>query len=108
MPEWMELVQPGKHILESDITFDDGGPDHDWTQSNRDYPVSFDKNWLETVDIDNTRRMHLPKETFLSLNRGQRFAFSLVLETLLNHHQKRQFQPLRLIVTGTAGSGNRF
>lgn len=43
MPEWTELVQPEKQILESDITFDDGGPDHHWTKSNRNYHVSYDK-----------------------------------------------------------------
>ncbi len=53
---------------------------------------------LEIVEVDVT-----------SLNEEQTFAFNIVMKTLQDYveHQEN-FQPLRLIVAGTAGSGKSY
>jgi hypothetical protein len=39
-PEWMELVHPNKQFeeIDSDFSFDNGGPDFDWSKTSYEYP----------------------------------------------------------------------
>ena len=38
-PEWMEVIQPNPSFdFCTDFNFDDGGPDHDWSETSHEYP----------------------------------------------------------------------
>ena len=53
--------------------------------------------------------LDVPDVALESMNEDQRFAFYLVMKSLLSYKQDEEnFQPLRLIVAGTAGSGKSY
>jgi hypothetical protein len=47
----MELVHPNKQFeeIDSDFSFDNGGPDFDWSKTSYEYPNDFGKEWLENL-----------------------------------------------------------
>ena len=46
--EWMDAIRPNISYDESviEFTFDDGGPDYDWTVSSYQYPNDFGAKWI--------------------------------------------------------------
>ncbi len=84
-PPWMELLQPDQNFEpESDLQFDDGGPDHDWSQHSRNYPDGFGLEWLEELDRDISQdTSDIDAATIALLNDEQKFAFNLVLSTMI-------------------------
>ena len=73
------------------------------------------KKWLQETIKENeeqgteTGELELPEVSLLSLNENQRAIVSLVLRTLYNYVEDRQdYHPLRLVVSGTAGTGKSY
>ena len=66
----------------------------------------------ETDDADllsNDEYLKIPDVHNENMNNDQKFAFNLVMHTLVaNHENCNYFEPLRLIVAGTAGSGKSY
>ncbi len=109
----MTLIQPQQLFDEiaSDFAYDDGGPAYNWEHSKELYPVGLGLHWLEELSDapqhDNV--LHIPDVSVASLNTDQKFAFNLVMNALIKHKEKPgSTEPLRLIVSGTAGSGKSF
>ena len=50
-PECMELVKPMATFedIQTDIPFDDGGPDYDWFKTSFEYPEGLGVSWLENL-----------------------------------------------------------
>lgn len=110
-PPWMEIMQPDQNFeSHTDLQFDDGGPDHDWSSHNGNYPHGYGLKWLQELHNNmSSTSSDINAGTLVQLNGEQRFAFNLVLSSLI----KSQSDPssadqLRLIVSGTAGSGKSF
>lgn len=86
-PDWMDLLQPCAYLdVSSDFAFDDGGPDFDWSHTSNAYPDDFGVKWLENLDSDeDNNTLELPNVDLISMNQDQRFAFCLVMDTLLKY-----------------------
>ena len=50
----------------------------------------------------------ISNDTIKSLNSEQQFAFNIIPNTLIRYQSNDSFEPLRLVVSGTAGSGKSF
>lgn len=50
-PEWMEALRPNPNYDNSSLnfTFDDGGPDHDWSETSHIYPVDLGKDLWDNI-----------------------------------------------------------
>ncbi len=110
-PPWMQLLQPNPNFnTDPDILFDDGGPESDWGHHSRNYPAGFGLKWLGQLDRDMSHRKYLTGQiTLAQLNEEQQFAFNIVLNTMLQYQKDpSSVHPLRLIITGTPGSGKSF
>ena len=102
--------------VEKDFDYDDGGDDYDWSSTSITLPEGKDpKKWLQesTKEDDEqeseTVELELPEVSLLSLNENQRAIVSLVLYTLYNFVENQQdYHPLRLVVSGTAGTGKSY
>ena len=110
-PDWTDLIQPNAIYddFTDDFNFWDGGPDYDWRKSSFFYDED-PEQWFCNNIINNesisSHDLDIPDVELSSLNEDQRFAFNLVLDALLpDGHQQ---DPLRLVVTGQAGSGKSF
>ena len=46
-PEWMEALRPNPNFDHPHriISFDDGCPDHDWSETSHQYPTDLGKEW---------------------------------------------------------------
>ena len=110
-PDWVD-VYAGQNQryegVERDFDYDDGGGN---------LPEGKDpKTWLqeaikedEEQDTQDEVELELPDVSPLTLNHNQRAIVSLVLHTLYNFVQDQQnYHPLRLVVSGTAGTGESF
>ena len=118
-PDWVD-VYAGQNQryegVEKDFDFDDGGDDYDWSSTSTTLPEGNDpKKWLqESIKEDDeqeseTVELELPEVSLLSLNENQRAIVSLVLHTLYNFVENPQdYRPLRLVVSGTAGTGKSY
>ena len=117
-PEWMQVMKPNLMFddFQNDIPFDDGGPDYDWTKTTYSYPDDLGKSWIEqlneTSDIPpQNEQLIIPDVQLSSLNDEQCFAFNIVMQTLLNFigsDTPEQVRLLRMVVSGTAGSGKSY
>ncbi|CAC5388042.1 unnamed protein product [Mytilus coruscus] len=113
-PEWMELVQPNPLYDDNytDFKYDNGGPEYNWCQPTYNYPPDLGVSWLQNLQsyIDtNDKKLDVPQVDVLKMNNDQKFAFNIVMKTIQNYTNKSdQFEPLRMIVSGTAGSGKSF
>lgn len=112
-PEWVDLVQPCADFhFESEFKYDDGGADYDWSSSQYQYPDNLGVNFLDNLknteeDLEN--ELSLPDVNISSLNVEQKFAFNLVMKTLIEfENNSTDFTPLRLIVAGSAGCGKSY
>jgi hypothetical protein len=110
MPEWMQLLQPNKKFQSlAEFDFDDGGPEYDWNYPDTQYPDDFGIKWLENIDSEENTTIPIISEIKLhSLNYDQRLAFCIVMNTLIHYKNGSDVDPLRLIISGTAGSGKSF
>ena len=116
-PDWVD-VYAGQNQryegVEKDFDFDDGGEDYDWNSTCTVLPEGKDpKKWLDEMIKDDEERhtvaLELPQVSPFSLNENQRAIVSLVLYTLYNFAEKRpDYRPLRLVVSGTAGTGKSY
>ena len=113
-PDWMGLLQPNPDYSDtiSDFVFDDGGPHHDWSGTTHNYPPGLGIKFIGNLDeIEQTTNdvLHLPEVDLSLLNKEQRFAFNLVMLTLIQSRENpSSVELLRLVVSGTAGSGKSF
>ncbi len=113
-PDWMEAIRPNPDFVESceDFTFDDGGPEYNWNSPSYEYPIDLDIKWTKCLEQKSMNCddsvLDLPDVATDNLNDEQRLAFDIVMERLLNHKSGKEVDPLRLIVTGTAGTGKSF
>lgn len=116
-PEWMDFLAPNPDFdynNSPDFVYDDG--EHDYDQSSETSPYPEDKGIkfieglnLQSEDENVSNTLILPDVSHFSLNDEQTFAHNLVLNTLLQFiNDPLNFQPLRMIVAGTAGSGKSF
>jgi hypothetical protein len=74
-PEWMELVHLNKQFeeIDSDFSFDNGGPDFDWSKTSYEYPNDLGKAWLE-------KKLDIPEVDISNMNSDQRFPLTLFLK----------------------------
>ncbi len=110
-PEWMDLLQPPcEYDATPDFVVDDGGPTYDWSSTVTNYPKGLGLKWLAELDTEaeTDDTLSLPDVSIEQLNTDQRFAFNIVMDTLIRYESKSAVEPLRLIVAGTAGSGKSF
>ena len=114
-PDWMELIKPNpnyEEIDESNFKYDDGGPEYDWGLTSHHYPSDLGINWLNNLDsyfnTDDTD-LDIPNVDITKMNRDQKFAFQIALKTIQTFIENpTNYEPLRMIVSGTAGSGKSY
>ncbi|KAK3104656.1 hypothetical protein FSP39_007268 [Pinctada imbricata] len=114
-PDWMENIRPDANFENEsidDFNYDDGGPNYDWGSKSYNYPLdkikSFSDTMLQslmernsTLDIQNVDLEHM--------NDDQQFAFNIVMKTMVDFKENEdKTKPLRMIVSGTAGSGKSY
>ena len=113
-PEWMELIRPNAvyDIHCEDFEYDDGGPDYDWSYSSVALPEGNGSDWVEHLnEISMTENpiLDIPDVSLNSMNADQNLAFQIVMKFLKDYREdSHEFQPLRLILAGTAGSGKSY
>ena len=114
-PEWMDILEPNNRINESsalspDFEYDDGGPTFDWTAASLPYPESH-KTFLTSLSTGDEEDsvLNLLNVDPENLNQEQKFAFSIILDSLAKYiDNDPDFQPLRMVIAGTAGTGKSF
>ena len=113
-PDWMELIAPTDAYddVPDEFKYDDGGPDYDWSLTTLPYPYGLGLNWLEEISSsmeENDLPLKLPDVTISTLNKDQKFAYNLVMNTLFSYiEDPNNFPHLRMVVAGTAGSGKSY
>lgn len=52
-PEWMEALRPNPNYDNSSLnfTFDDGSPDHDWSDTSHIHPDDLGKDWWTASQV---------------------------------------------------------
>jgi hypothetical protein len=76
-----------------------------------EYPQGFGLKFLGTLEQDtpSNNNQLFTDIKLQSINKEQKFTFNLVMDKLIKYKEDPSIlQPLRLIVTGTAGSGKSF
>ena len=59
-PEWMQLLKPNFQTNDTDdFTYDDGGPDFNWTISDYSFSLEQSKNFIESL----AENLNTKKET---------------------------------------------
>ena len=118
-PDWVDVYAGQNQIyegVEKDLDYDDGGEDYDWSSTRIILPEGKDPTkWLqESIKADEEREtesrdLDLPQVCPLSLNENQKAIVGLVLHTLFNFVENTEYyHPLRLVVSGTAGTGKSY
>ena len=114
-PDWVDVHAGQNQIyegVERDFDYDDGGEDYDWSSTRIILPEGKDPTkWLQkSIKADDEQEsgstdLDLPQVSPLSLNENQKAIVSLVLHTLYNFVENTEYyHPLRLVVSGTAGT----
>ena len=114
-PDWVDVYAGQNQIyegVERDFDYDDGGEDYDWSSTRIILPEGKDPTkWLQkSIKADDEQEsgstdLDLPQVSPLSLNENQKAIVSLVLHTLYNFVENTEYyHPLRLVVSGTAGT----
>ena len=116
-PDWVD-VYAGQNQryegVEKDFDYDDGGEQYDWSCVSINLPEGKDpKKWLEDTikqaEEEETVDLELPDVSPLTLNDNQRALVILVLYTLYKYVENElDYRPLRLVVSGTAGTGKSY
>ena len=110
-PKLMQLLKPCADYQDpiSDFPYDDGGPDYDWGQTSMEYPedlgVSFLEHLAEASEKSADEVLNIPDVDLASMNADQQFAFNIIMETVSSPLENETVKSLRLILSGTAGSG---
>ena len=83
-PEWVELVKPFVTFddIQREFTFDDGGPDYDWSFTSLAYPYDLGLSWIETLAEASgcaSEELNLPNVDISMMNEDQRFAFNIAI-----------------------------
>ena len=105
--------QPNPDYVEpaSDFVFDYGGPDYDWSQTSNIYPSDYGINWVKTLDLEQNfpeNELDLPEVYLALINKEQRFAYNLVMLTLIKHKENPcSAENVRLVIDGKAGTQAR-
>ena len=118
-PDWVEVYAGHNHHyegVENEFQYDDGGDQYDWSSTSLHIPaVEETKQWLEDCIKENeesstmNRDVELPDVCPSTLNEEQRSIVSLVLYTLYNFVESPDnYLPLRLVVSGTGGTGKSY
>ena len=118
-PDWVDVYAGQNQIyegVERDFDYDDGGEDYDWSSTRIILPEGEDPTkWLqESIKADDEQQtesadLDLPQVCPLSLNENQKAIVSLVLLALYNFVENTEYyHPLRLVVSGTAGTGKSY
>ena len=111
-PEWMDLVRPNPEYEQelNDFLFDDGGPDFNWSENEKKYPLNTVDKWFEKLETNyEDGDLDIPDVDFGTLNNDQLFAFNIIMKTLQNYKTgNSEYTPMRLIIGGTAGSGKSY
>lgn len=47
----MEVIRPNPYFdeLSTEFSFDDGGPENDWSKTSNDYPDDFGAEWWDNI-----------------------------------------------------------
>ncbi len=112
-PDWMEMILPNvefEHNTE-DFIFVDGGDGYNCDNSCYEYTSGLGKQWTEQLVINSnveSNILQLPDVNPNSMNEDQRLAFNIVMNKLRSHPSADKGEGLRLIITGTAGTGKSF
>lgn len=108
----MNIIRPcANSENNADFEFDDGGPSHEWTATSYEYPENEKdfSNIMETSLQGNSNVLQIPNVDVQRLNTEQRFTFNIVLKTLGDYFEiTDNYKPLRMVVSGTAGSGKSY
>lgn len=114
LEDWAENIrpQPGEYA-DPDFVFDDGGESYDWGSTSLDLPDDKGLKWVEMSlpkdqVLRDTSNLHLPEVNIDDLNSEQMFAFRIIMNTLKLLKEGKNFEPLRMIIAGTAGTGKSF
>ena len=105
-------LQPNPDFVEpaSDFVYDNGGPDYDWSQTSIIYPSDYGIKWVETLDQEQNfpdNELDLPEVSLM--NKEQRFAYNVVMLTLIQHKENPcSAENLRLVRNWTAGTEKSF
>ncbi len=110
-PDWIDLLQPD-HVFDDFCTtfnYDDGGPQYDWNEMHSIYPDN-SKNYFENLSEahQDSDTLRLPTVNLEVLNDDQRFAYCLVMDTIMKSINGEENSDLRMVVAGQAGSGKTF
>ena len=117
-PDWVDVFAGRNQIyegVERDFHYD-GGEDYDWSSTRIILPEGEEPTkWLqESIKADDEQEtesadLDLPQVCPLPLNENQKAIVSLVLHTLYNFVENTEYYyPLRLVVSGTAGTGKSY
>ncbi|KAK3093512.1 hypothetical protein FSP39_016633 [Pinctada imbricata] len=114
-PEWMDLIRPNANydeVCDEEFTYDDGGPNYDWSKGSFEYPDDKVKSFSNIMvqELEEKRSiLQLPDVDIEKMNEDQKFAFNIVMNKMTEFsNEGDKVKPLRLIVSGTAGSGKSF
>ncbi|EDO35599.1 predicted protein, partial [Nematostella vectensis] len=115
-PDWVDIYAGPNQTYEGveEFQYDDGGENFDWSSSTIVIPETADpKVWLvnQIEESDNAEdgELMLPDVSPITLNEEQRSIVSLILLTLKKYlEQADDYVPLRLVVSGTGGTGKSY
>ena len=109
-PDWIRAMRPSSECIgdTDELEFDDGGPSHKWDVLKRNYPSDFGKEFVQ-----NLSKIQIPDSSctdidILSLNTDQKLAFNIIMDSLVMYKSGISCAPLRIIISGSAGSGKTY
>ncbi|XP_053405155.1 uncharacterized protein LOC123560749 [Mercenaria mercenaria] len=113
-PDWMEAIRPNFEFESpvTDFNYDDGGDSFYWSKTKCQYPDDLGNSWIQNLTDqldDENESLKIPDVDLSTMNHEQNFAFNIIMNKILEISNKsKDFQPLRMIVTGTAVSGKSY
>ncbi|XP_021343371.1 ATP-dependent DNA helicase PIF1-like [Mizuhopecten yessoensis] len=112
----MQIIRPNPGLEDpgtcEDFQYDDGGQDHNWSEVSLEYPENMGKGWLDKLNENYHTPddvLQIPEVDLTNMNQDQLMAFNITMKTLNSFiDEDKDFKPLRMIVSGTVGSGKSF
>lgn len=81
-PEWMEVIRPNPYFdeLSTEFNFDDGGPEHDCSETSNDYPDDFGTEWWDNITkaANIHESLKIPQVDLEKMNNEQKLAFNIL------------------------------